>query len=268
MRAAHARVLRQALLSAMLLACAAVAAAQTPEATATPAAAPAFDRPGIGFGTATLAPGTFAWEQGVPDFQRTSDSGADSTLYSATTLLRAGLTRTLELQLGSAIANRLQERAAGHTTTVHGRGDMTLALKMTLPSPSAQLSWAALGAVNFADGSRAFAATRTGYDLGVTLSYELSDAWSGGFYINASRADGTSTVDVSPSLNFAIAKSLGAFVEVGANYGSHGLNDAVLGGGFTLMVTRAVQLDLSADVGLTSNSPKLQGGFGVCVYFQ
>jgi hypothetical protein len=32
------------------------------------------------------------------------------------------------------------------------------------------------------------------------------------------------------------------------------------------MVTPIVQLDLSFDLGLTNESPKLQGGFGVSVY--
>ncbi len=287
MRARFAHSPRQLLLVAVLLASdgvavaapavpAPVAPATGPATTAAPtsvaplatATAPAFDRPGIGFATTTLAPGTFAWEQGAPDFRRTSHGGPDTTLYSATTLLRAGLIDGIEFQAGSAVANRLQVRDAGGARTAHGRGDTTLALKAALPSPWPQLSWAALGAVTLTDGAQPFTGAKTAFDLGATLSYALSDAWSLGCYVNAGRADGATTVDFSPSLSFTITESLAGFVEAGANYGSAGLNEAVAGGGLTLMVTPAVQLDLSVDLGLTARSPKVQGGFGVSVYFK
>ena len=36
---------------------------------------PAFDRPGIAFSTTTLPAGSFAWEQGLPDFEHSSGGG-------------------------------------------------------------------------------------------------------------------------------------------------------------------------------------------------
>jgi len=53
---------------------------------------PAFDRPGIAFSTGTLPARSVTWEQGLPDFARTSDGGTDSTLYAFDSTLRVGLT--------------------------------------------------------------------------------------------------------------------------------------------------------------------------------
>jgi len=64
--------------------------------------APSFDRPGIAFSTGTLPKGRFAWEQGLPDFQRDDDGGVRSTQYNANTTLRLGLSDTVELQLATS----------------------------------------------------------------------------------------------------------------------------------------------------------------------
>jgi len=61
--------------------------------------APAFDRPGFAFATATLPPGSMDWEQGFPDLQRDETDGVRSTLYAANTTLRFGVTPTLEVQV-------------------------------------------------------------------------------------------------------------------------------------------------------------------------
>ena len=229
--------------------------------------APSFDRPGIAFSTSTLAPGTFDWEQGLPDYQRTSHASVKTTQYSADTLFRIGITDQWEIQAGSAIANTMKTRANGSVGAVHGRGDTTAALKIALPSPWASFTWAAKGGVTLTDGDKAFAAAKTGYALGTALNFAINDAITAAFYLNANRADGETTVDISPSLSFTMTKSLAGYVECGANYGSHGINSAIAGGGLTLLVTHAIQIDFSADAGLTSKSPRLAAGAGVSMFF-
>jgi hypothetical protein len=86
--------------------------------------------------------------------------------------------------------------------------------------------------------------------------------------MNAEHTDGSNAFDVSPNLNFAISRTIAAFVEAAASYSGHGLDQALVGGGFTMMVTGAVQLDLSADFGLTSSSPDVLAGFGISVFFE
>jgi len=54
---------------------------------------PAFDRPGIAFSPTTLPAGSFAWEQGLPDFQRDRADGVTQRAYSASTRWRYGVER-------------------------------------------------------------------------------------------------------------------------------------------------------------------------------
>jgi hypothetical protein len=229
--------------------------------------APPFDRPGIAFSTGTLPAGTFAWEQGAPDFEHSSHDGVDTTLYSADSRLRVGLTDSVEVQAAAALFNEMRTHTSGNTENADGRGDTSLAVKVALPAHQ-RFSWAALGAVTFSDGANQFTNGSTAYDLGIAVGYAFNDDAAGELYVNVNHLDGDTSFDVSPNLNFTISQSLAGFVEMGATYNNHGLDEAVAGGGFTLMVTPVVQLDLSADFGLTNKSPDVLAGFGLSVFFR
>ena len=230
--------------------------------------APAFDRPGIAFSTGTLPARSVAWEQGLPDFEHDSDRGVSSTLYTLDSRLRVGISDSIEVQLGASLFNEMQIHAAGNTDRADGRSDLSFAVKVALPSSSEGFSWATLAAVTDSSGANNFTNGAATYDLGVALGFAISDNVSTELYVNAERSDGDNSVDVSPNLNIAISQTVSAFVEAGATYSGHGLDQAVAGGGFTMMVTPAVQLDLSADFGLTSRSPDVLAGFGVSIFFQ
>jgi hypothetical protein len=229
--------------------------------------APTFDRPGIAFSTGTLPARSVAWEQGLPDFAHTSDGGISSTLYAFDSTLRVGLTDSVEAQIATSL-NEIKTRAEGNTERSDGRGDVSFAIKAALPSSHPDFSWATLAAVTDANGARAFTNGSTTYDLGVAFGYALDDRLSAELYLNAEHSDGSNDFDVSPNLNFPISSTIAAFVEAAASYSGHGLDQALAGGGFTMMVTSAVQLDLSADFGLTSRSPDVLAGFGISVFFE
>ena len=228
---------------------------------------PAFDRPGIAFSTGTLPARSVTWEQGLPDFARTSDGGTDSTLYAFDSTLRVGLTDSVEAQIATSL-NESKTHSTGSTEHSDGRGDLSVAIKAGLPSSRSDFSWATLAAVTYANGGRAFTNGSTAYDLGVALGYSFTDRVSSELYMNAEHTDGSNAFDVSPNLNFAISRTIAAFVEAAASYSGHGLDQALVGGGFTMRVTGAVQLDLSADFGLTSSSPDVLAGFGISVFFE
>ena len=162
----------------------------------------------------------------------------------------------------------METRAAGDTDRADGSSDVSFAVKAALPSSRQDFSWATLVAVTDSSGANNFTNGATTYDLGVALGFALSDIVSTELYANAEHIDGSNSVDVSPNLNIAISQTVTAFVEAGATYSGHGLDESVAGGGFTMMVTPSVQLDLSADFGLTSRSPDVLAGFGVSVFFQ
>lgn len=228
---------------------------------------PAFDRPGIGFSATTLPADTFAWEQGLADVEQSKDAGVEQTLYSAQTLLRAGLTQRLELQLELAIYNHL-DISGEESTSYSGVGDTGLALKYALPSPVDGLDWTLRGGATADTADEPFTLDDTLYFLGTSLEWPLSDTQSLSFYLNVSETDGETMVAVSPGYNFSLTDTVAAYVELGyTRFENDGENDDVVGGaGVTWMVTDVVQLDVYADAGLTDNSTDLLAGFGVSLF--
>lgn len=252
------------------LGAAAVLAALAAGAPARADEAPSFDRPGIAFSTATLPKGGFAWEQGLPDFQRDDDGGTRSTQYNANTTLRLGLSDRLELQLSGSPYNRLREHDRdGGRRSRHGAGDTGLALKAALPSAHERFSWALLGGITAASGDRDFSEGATQYTLGTTLDYQFNQRLSGALYFNLDRSAGENTWSWSwsPSLSFALSDRLGAYLEAGVSRSEHESATSVAGLGLTYMATPRIQLDASLDRGLDARSPDLQGGLGVSFYF-
>lgn len=225
-----------------------------------------FDRPGIAFSTATLASGTFAIEQGLPDVVHDSGGGEQATLYSAGTVLRVGLTPATEIQLGTALFNRLETDTSAGKSSTNGYGDSSVALKARLPSASDSFSWAVLGGIGLDTGEDAFTAGATQYSLGLTGSWDLSDTLAFVLYTNADRLHGENIWTFSPSLSFSLNDRLSAYVQAGASF-VDGSEDYLAGAGLAWMLTPRVQLDLYADGGLTADSTDLMAGFGVSVYF-
>ena len=243
--------------AATLLACAGVAQAETP----------AFDRPGIAFSVTTLPAGTVSWEQGLPDLIRDHEADSTYSRYSAGSLLRVGLTENLELQVGHAAFNALRVSGNEESLRTHGAGDTSVALKLALPALADKLEWALLGSTTLATGNSAFTAGDTAYALGVTLEWSLDQRSALALYANAESLDGETTLSFSPSYSFALNDDVGLFAEAGYTRTRHLPDDVVAGGGVTWMVAPTVQLDLSANVGLTTDSTDLQAGFGISMFF-
>ena len=227
---------------------------------------PEFDRPGIGFATSTLPAGTFDWEQGLPDVQRDTADGVRTTLYSADTTLRIGLTPNLEIQFGGSAWNRLDVRSNGLATRNEGGGDTRIAVKWAPSLASTGVSIALLGGVTLDTGASAFTNGRPAYSLGATVSRDIGSGRAMALYGNASRSGGRNTWTVSPNFSFPLGKDVGAYVEAGRTSGGDG-SSTVAGGGLTWLLHERVQFDLYALHGLTSRSPDLQTGFGVSVFW-
>lgn len=229
--------------------------------------APAFDRPGIAFAPSVLAPGTLSWEQGLPDISRDRDSGTRTTLYSADTLLRAGLGQNTELQFGTSLNRQISE-SPGSNQHTDGMGDSSLAIKLALPALHEDLSWALLGRVTLASGRDALSNGTTQYLLGSSMAWALEGGESLGAYLCANHMKGQDSYTFSPNIGFPVSDTLEAYMEAGLTHGSHAGNREVAGGGLAWMATPAIQFDASADWGLKANHHALQAGVGVSVYFQ
>ncbi|WP_184620106.1 transporter [Xanthomonas sp. 3058] len=223
--------------------------------------APAFDRPGIPFAAETLQPGVFAWEQGLPDASTDRSNGQRITQYSADTVLRLGVSRNVELQVGSDSYNWQH----GGGRRVHGGGDSQVGVKVALPSRSDRFHWAALGTYSLPTGSRAFS---DGYarEVGVTASWDLAQARALAVYVNYARDDTGHTWTFSPNYTFFSGEHFSSYVEAGVDTGSE--HSRVAGAGGAWQLPHAMQLDVSLLRGLTSESPDWQGGIGLSIAFQ
>ncbi len=230
----------------------------------------AFDRPGIGFAASTLPRGGVALEAGLPSFSRDrDDAGVLSTQYSADITLRIGLAEHLELQAFTSPWNHLRvaprDAPAGRSS---GAGDVGVGLKVALPLSSEKHAVALLASTTFATGSRDFSEGATQYALGASYEYDFDDRWTGALYANVTRGGSEDSVTWAPSVSFAATETVSTYLELGFT-DTHGEpSTRIAGAGVTWMVKPRVQLDASFDVGLSDDSPDIQAGLGVSVYFE
>lgn len=228
---------------------------------------PSFDRPGLGFAAAALPAGSFAWEQGLPDFQYDTTAGVRTRFYTADTNLRLGLNGTWELQLAGSLWNRLEVRDAGVTSHQEGAGDTKLSLKWAPALSTKAVTLAVLGGVTLDTGSAAFTNSRPIYSLGVDVSHDLGSDRSIAGYANLDHSGGSNVWTVSGNFGFPIRGGLGGYVEAGRAFGG-GVSSTLAGGGATWLWHDRVQFDLYGRRGLTSRSPDLQAGFGISVFWE
>jgi len=232
--------------------------------TAVLADAPAFDRPGFAFATSTLPPGSFDWEQGLPDLQRASTDGVRSTIYSADTTLRFGLNPTLEVQVSGSPWNRIDVHAARTGSQTQGAGDSGFALKWAPALANKDFSLALLGGVTLDTGAAALTNGRPVYSLGTTIGRGLGAGRALTLYANVNRSGGANTWTLSPAFGFPLTGQIGGFVEVGRIAGG-GTSSTLAGGGLTWLLRERVQFDVYARHDVSLNSPDLQAGLGICV---
>jgi Putative MetA-pathway of phenol degradation len=229
--------------------------------------APSFDRPGIAFSTETLPRGTWDWEQGLPDAVFDHQQGVDTTLYSAGTRIRIGLTSHLELQLAEGLYNHVRIRSGGITTTDSGTSDLSVGFKYALPSIGEDFSWAMLGAVSFDTGSAAFSVRTEQYSLAASASLKVNETNSLGFYAGAVNAGADMSYSVSPNFSWSLSDALTTYVEAGCTFGRRAHPNTVAGGGLAWMASKTIQLDLYGLQGVNAKSTQLQTGLGVSIFF-
>ena len=251
----------------MKIACLALGLFLALSSTALHAAAPSFDRPGIAFAASTLPVGSFDWEQGLPDVAYDNTAGVRTTLYSADTILRYGMTPTLELQLGGSLWNGLDTHGVDVDNRSHGGGDTTIAAKWAPTLQSDKVAVAFLGAVTLDTGASAFTNGRPVYSLGATVSRDMQNGRVIAMYLNASNNGGRTTWTMSPNISFPITSEIGAYVEAGRTIGGDATG-TVAGGGLTWLLHDRIQFDIYGLRKLLGHAPDLQAGAGVSVFWK
>ncbi|MFT4248619.1 MAG: transporter [Pseudomonas sp.] len=224
-------------------------------------AAPAFDRPGIGFGTEVLEQGVMTWEQGLPGVTVDRQEGQRSRQYTLDSLWRIGLGGNVEFRLGADSYNWLR----GDVAHARGGGDASVGVKLALPALAEGFGWALLGTYTLPTGTAAFSQGEPSRELALSAAWDLAGGRGIALYADFADSVEGQTWTFSPSYTFYSDERIGGYVEAGYSRGADA--SRVAGAGMTWQVLRTMQLDIWVLRGLDQDSPDWQGGLGVSVAF-
>jgi outer membrane putative beta-barrel porin/alpha-amylase len=233
------------------------------------------DRPGILFSIPTVKPHVFQVELGIPSVTIANGGGTDSRSTSFVGLVRYGLTDRFELRLGSPVYTETRVTSGGFRSTDHGFGDVEVGAKWhLLDNAGARPSIALIPSVILPVGEKGFSAERPVYQLNAMAEWALTKDWSAdalaGYLNGPSGGDryGQETLAVSLGRSLPSPKwsAYGEVAYIATNL--DGASDSsFLGGGLKYLVSNDLQLDLSFDRGLTSDSPDWLFGLGLSARF-
>ncbi|SEH11069.1 Putative MetA-pathway of phenol degradation [Sphingopyxis sp. YR583] len=232
------------------------------------------DRPGLGTPACTVEPGVLLFEIGLADWtlDRSVDSRSDSWTFGDA-LLRAGLTPSLEVQIGWTMLGHIRDRdrATGDVTRRTRTGDMTLALRQNLSNPDGSgFSIALMPYATLPLGGKGVGAGDWGAGLLAPVSFDLG-AVSLGFtpHVDAavdSDGDGRHTaygsvagvgLDVSDDVSMTAEVSLARDEDPDGH-----TTEALAGLSAGWQPDADSQWDLGANMGLNRNSPDIELYFG------
>ena len=236
------------------------------------------DRPGFLFSSLTVGRGVFQTEWGIPAVTVNDFDGVDTRFTSLFGLIRYGVTQNFELRLDSPVYNQARVSVAGRSVSDHGYGDLEVGAKWHLfDNQGARPSFALIPSVILPTGQDGFTADDPVYQLNAMAEWTLANGWGIGAlagYLNGPSGDGQSRRYGQETFAVSLGRSLpspkwsayGEAVSVVTDL-SGASDSSFLGGGIKYLVSNDVQLDLSFDRGLTSDSPDWLFGFGIAARF-
>lgn len=223
-----------------------------------------------------MDPGHFDVEMGLADWTLERDAaGRTDTILAGDTLVRIGLTDTLEAQIGWAAYGhvRTRDRASGMIERDSGVGDVTLALRHNLMSPDGSgTSIAVMPYATLPSGGGAIGAGDWGagvivpvsFDLGGPLSLSLSpevDAATDGDRHGRHLAYG-SVIGLGLDLSDAVSTTI-EFQAMRDDDPAGGTTQALAGLSLGWQPADDIQLDAGAVAGLNRDSPDVELYVGV-----
>lgn len=186
------------------------------------------DRPGLGTPACTVDAGAIVLEMGLADWtlDRAADSRTDSWMFGDA-LFRAGLTPSLEVQVGWTMLGHVRERnrQTGESARVTRTGDVTLALRQNLRNP---------------DGTGFSIAVMPYATLPVGGAGVGAGDWGAGLLVPASFELGALSIGLTPHVDAAVDSD---------GDGRHLAYGSVVGLGFGISddVSAAAELSLTRD---------------------
>lgn len=234
------------------------------------------DRPGFLFSSLTVGRGTFQAELGLPQVTLIEDGDAEFRTTSLVALLRFGVTDDLELRLGGPAYTEARFEFGPFHETESGYGDLEVGLKWhLLDNEGSRPSFALIPSVILPTGEDGFSAEDPVYQLNAMSEWTLTNGWGIGALVGV--LNGPSGDDdrfYQETFGLAAGRSLpspawSAYGEVVfVTTDLDGASDSSFAGaGIKYLAGNNVQLDLSFDRGLTSDSPDWLFGLGLSARF-
>ncbi len=231
-----------------------------------------FDRPGTGFGTGITPVGQLAWEQGLPSasYQESTDANGQKTkqvTLNGDMLLRTGLAKDLELQLGWQGPSWSKTKTGGRNVEEDGLGDVSIGLKKAIDLDDDQLSMAILAEAVIATGNEGFSNEDDIYSLSSAVSYAYSDLLNTSITMRYEVQDGNWAVSAIPTLGYQISGKLSGYSEFIFRKAESEEKEYALGTGLIYAVNDRMQLDAGIGVDLNGKDKGYQSGLGVSYLF-
>ena len=237
------------------------------------------DRPGLGTPACTVMPGQVIIEAGIADWTLDRQSGSRTdAVQAAQLLLRTGLTDNLEVQLGWNGYGHIRTRdALGNVIVANGAGDLRLALKRNLMNPdgsgtsvaimpylSLPVGKLSIGAGDWGAGMILPVSFSLSHGIGLALTPEIDaavDQTGSGRHLAFGSVAG---VSLPLKRNISLTTELSWFRDndpVGRS------NRLLLGMSLAWQPSKALQLDIGANVGLGGSAPDQELYFGIARRF-
>jgi hypothetical protein len=234
------------------------------------------DRPDVVESSLTVGRGRFQIETSVAR-ERDKDAGAKTTVYTTPTLLRLGVSETLELRLESEghVRAKFSDPAAGIDARDNGYADVSPGLKWhALDGEGVRPSVAVLLHADIDSGSRPFRGEGIRPSLRVPLEWELQKDFSLGVMpgIVYDKTDGGR--HASGILAVVLGKEwtprFRSFIEVAAERiasSRNGGSTVTYNTGVAYLLTNNVQIDSALSWAANHNTPDFAWTIGLSVRF-
>ncbi|NNH38266.1 transporter [Acinetobacter terrae] len=230
-----------------------------------------FDRPGTGFGTGITPVGQLAWEQGLPSVsynESTVEGEKQKTVtLNADMLLRTGLAKDLELQLGWQGPAWTKVKRAGQSVEEDGLGDVSIGVKKAIDLDDDKLSMAILAEAILATGNDGFSNHDDIYSLSSAVAYAASDLITTSITMRYEAQNSNWAVTAVPTIEYKIADKWSGFSELVYRKAESEDYEYSLGSGVIYALNDRVQMDASVGVDLNGKDKSYQSGLGVSFLF-
>ena len=231
-----------------------------------------FDRPGTGFGTGITPVGQLSWEQGLPSlsYSESKDENAikvKNTTLNADMLLRTGLAKDLELQLGWQGPSWSKMKTAGQSVEEDGLGDVSIGVKKAINLDDDKLSMAILAEAILATGNDGFSSEDDIYSLSSAVAYAGTDLITTSITMRYEVQNSNWAVTAVPTIEYKIADKWSGFSELVYRKAESDDHEYALGSGVIYALNDRVQMDASVGVDLNGQDKSYQSGLGVSFLF-